>query len=114
MQLTSEAFRRAQLRSERTRVVGFVLGLSALGAIVVARTLIAGAPEERDLLPPVLLVVGSLLAYEGVLLAAVNRHLAAERDLPRWVWTVNLAVEVAAPTVALFLLTGTHVLGPYR
>jgi serine phosphatase RsbU (regulator of sigma subunit) len=114
MQIASEAFRRAQLRSERTRIVGFLLALSALGAIVVARTLITGAPEERELLPPVLLLVGALLAYEAALLAAVNRHIAAERELPRWLWPVNLAVEVLAPTVALFLLTGTQVLGPYR
>jgi hypothetical protein len=41
MELRSEAFDRAQLRSERTRIVGFLLALGALAAIVVG-----GAPAQ--------------------------------------------------------------------
>ena len=48
--ITSEAFARAQLASERTRTVGFLIALALLLAIVVGRTLLVGETQERELL----------------------------------------------------------------
>ena len=114
MEIRSEAFGRAQLRSERTRIVGFLVALAALAAIVVSRALLVGSPGELELLPPVLSLVFSLALYESAVLVAINRSIAGQRELPRWFFGVNLVVEALAPTLALFLLTGTSVLGPYR
>jgi serine phosphatase RsbU (regulator of sigma subunit) len=48
------------------------------------------------------------------MLARVNRRIAAGGDLPAWGWKVNLFFETLFPTLALFWLTESGLLGPYR
>jgi serine phosphatase RsbU (regulator of sigma subunit) len=55
-----------------------------------------------------------LLAFEAIMLTAVTRWIRREIEPPAWTWVVNVIVEVAAPSVALLVLTNSEFMGPYR
>jgi serine phosphatase RsbU (regulator of sigma subunit) len=113
-EIRSKAFQQAALRSERVRVIGVLVTLALLLLIVVGRALVTSSGLEIQYLPVAIVLVGAMMGHEGAMLAAVNRQIAAQGDLPAWGWKANLVVESLFPTLALLWLTESPVLGPYR
>ena len=113
-EIRSKAFRAAALRSERVRVVGVLVTLAILLLIAAGRALLSNSRLEIHYLPGLVLLVGAMMVHEGVMLAVVNRRIAAGEDLPAWGGTVNLLAETLFPTLALLWLTESPLLGPYR
>ncbi len=113
-EIRSEAFKQAALRSERIRIIGLLGGAVAMLAVVVVRALFFGSSAEIRLLPGTIVLLIGLMAYESLVWVLVNRLIRSERDLPYWASLLNLFVETLVPTMALFLMTQSAFLGPYR
>jgi serine phosphatase RsbU (regulator of sigma subunit) len=113
-EIRSKAFQAAALRSERVRVFGVLVTLALLLLIAVVRALFTRSPVEIQSLPGIILLLGAMMGYEGAMLAAVNRRIAAQQDLSGWSWKANLLIETLFPTLALLWFTESPVLGPYR
>jgi hypothetical protein len=79
--------------------------LAILLLIAVGRALLGDSRLEIHYLPVLVLLVGAMMVHEGVMLAVVNRRIAAGEDLPAWGGTVNLLAETLFPTLALLWLT---------
>ncbi len=110
----SEAFRKAALQSECTRILVLLLVIAAVLAVAVSRAMIARLPEQFETLPK---TVGLLLvatAYEGMMFVYVRWLISRDRDLPPLAWLVNIGVETLFPTVAIIILTRSAFIGPYR
>ncbi len=110
----SEAFRKAALQSECTRILLLLVILAAVLAVVVSRTLIARVPEQFETLPRTVGLILIATAYEGMMFVYVRWAISRDRDLPLFAWLVNIGVETLFPTVAIIILTGSAFMGPYR
>ena len=110
----SSAFRRAALRSERIRIVGILIVLGAVFLIAAARAFVFGGPAEMRLFLSAAILLGTMGAYEGMMLVAVRRSIRQDRELAPWRWTVNVVVETLLPTTSLLILTQNESFGPYR
>jgi serine phosphatase RsbU (regulator of sigma subunit) len=113
-EIRSKAFQAAALRSERVRVIGVLVTLAILLLVAAGRALLSNNRLEIHYLPVLVLLVGAMMLHEGVMLAVVNRRIAAGQELPAWRGTVNLLAETLFPTLALLWFTESPLLGPYR
>ena len=114
VEIRSDAFARAALRSERVRVLGLLWTLAALMVVAAVRAVAYGAPGELRLLVSMIGLAAVITAYEAVMLRFINRSIAAERLAPAWVWYANIFVETLFPTAALLLLTESGYMRPYQ
>src|SRR5436305_558767 len=112
--IPAEAFRKASLESERSRIHCLLLIMAVVLMLISTRALITGIPEQRALLPRFIALISIFAAYEGVILALVLRAIRRDSDLPSWAWFVTTGVEALIPTAAVLMLTGSPFIGPYR
>jgi len=110
----SEAFRKAALQSECTRILVLLLVIAAVLAVVVTRALITRVPEQFETLPRTVGLILVATAYEGMMFVYVRWAVRRDRDLPTLAWLVNIGVETLFPTVAIIILTSSAFIGPYR
>ncbi len=110
----SEAFRKAALQSECTRILVLLLVIAAVLAVVVARAMIARIPGQLEALPRTVGLILVATAYEGMMLVYVRWVIGQDRDLPPLAWLVNIGVETLFPTVAIILLASSAFMGPFR
>lgn len=111
-QIHSEAFEQALLRSERLRAASVLGAIIALFLIGTAYSLIAGQPSLRSL-PGTGALIAPFVLLEFLHLLTIRRALAGVRRIPRPVWGLTAAVETLLPTVCLWFLTESSLLGPY-
>ena len=112
--LHAEAFRKAVLESERTRILCLLAILAVVFVLVTTRALATGIPEQRALLPQFAALISVSAAYEGLMLAFIRRAIRRDADLPYGAWLVTIGVEALIPTAAVLMLTGSPFIGPYR
>jgi PAS domain S-box-containing protein len=110
----SEAFHKATLQSECTRILVLLLVLAAVLAIVVIRALVARLPEQLQMLPRTVGLILVAVSYEGMMLVYIRWVIGRARDLPALAWVVNIGVETLFPTAAIIILTNSAYVGPYR
>jgi len=106
--LNSDAFQRAELKSETYRIYGILILLGALLVWTVLRSLVIG--HLRLLLS--LTIVA--MVYELFMLWAVRRALAGEARVPSTFSLINAFVEAQIPTLTLVILIRNQVLSPYQ
>lgn len=112
--IQSMAFRQAELRSERVRIIG-ILATLAVGTLVgILRILLVRNPQEISFFPWLFLLAGIMAGYEGLMLSMVAKKIAAQEDLSVWTWRLNHFIETLFPTLALVLATMNPIVGPYR
>lgn len=85
----SPAFREAQLRSEKKRVLAAILFLSIFEVLMLIRIFVLGSAMSRW----GVLVLLSLIAFEIGLLRAVNRVLSSGADISQAVWYLSVTLE---------------------
>lgn len=112
--ITSVAFQKAELRSERLRIFG-VLSFTALFVVVTAmrvfviRTASAATPWGWSFL-----LSAAIAAYELWMLRKVEIALKSGGCLPLRFWILSTIVETATPAFAVAFLTGTQLNTIYR
>ena len=112
--LHAEAFRKAVLESERSRILCLLAILAVVFVLFTTRALATGIPEQRALLPHFAALISVSAAYEGLMLALIRRAIRRDADLPYGAWLVTIGVEALIPTAAVLMLTGSPFIGPYR
>jgi len=104
----SGAFQQARLKSERLRIL---ILLSAVGGAFVlrsVRTAIHPSHEDFRLWVVATVLVASFVAYELLVLRAVNDAMQNGRDLPRAMWIGSIALETCLPAFGIaFLWSGS-------
>jgi hypothetical protein len=114
VEIRSEAFAQAALKSERVRVIGLMAALAALLAVAVLRTFFFGAPGEQQLLVSIMTLTAVMGGYEGLMLRFINQSVAAGRQVSTRVWYANIFVETLFPTAALITLVEGESMRPYQ
>jgi serine phosphatase RsbU (regulator of sigma subunit) len=108
--IDSDAFRRAELKSERVRTRGLLLALGVLLAFLLLRTLVLGVRGEHWNLGGSALLLLAFIAFE----AAMLRRLHQRGEIRGWSWHLGPLIETLLPTLGIVLLTANGDLGPYR
>lgn len=106
-----KTFQREALKSEANRILGLLCVLGALMLGVTARNIAAG---QFRLLYAQMLVLALAIAYEIFALAIVKRALRLEQDVPPGSWLINVVIEAALPTIAIFMLIESRFTSPYE
>ena len=107
----SDAYRRAELKSELYRIYGLLSLLGALLLWTLLRSLTVG--HVRLLVAQLSLTVVAIV-YELVMLRGVRRALAGNGRVSLKFSIFNAFVEAQLPTLTLFILIRNEVLSPYQ
>src|SRR5262245_57027334 len=109
--IKSKAFQHAALSSESYRILWLIYILCALLLLVIVRS----ATANRYGLMYVQTVVLALgIAYEVSALMAVKKALRRDTAVAPALWVVNILIEAAFPTIALFVLIESQFTPPYE
>jgi len=107
----SNAFERASLKSESYRVIALLCVLVAIVIFVVARGI---ATENYLLMVAQTVVLGFVIAHEGVMLHAIRNAIRDDTDVMPELWIFNVLIESQLPTVAIFVLLLTQWMTPHQ
>lgn len=109
-EITSLAFQQALLQSEKRRIYGVIAFVAAFTLIVAIRIFLYGSAMSRwGFLASLLLV-----AYELVILRAVDRALRSKTDLPPGLWFLSIILEISFPAVGVAFLASSRLGLEYR
>jgi serine phosphatase RsbU (regulator of sigma subunit) len=109
----SAALRRAELHSDRIRIISTLGILCLVLAVTFARRLAFGGTGTGWTLLFIAAFVAAVVAYEAAMLRRVSRALRTESDLSAGAWTTNVVVEALFPGVGMVMLAETGMAGPY-
>ena len=109
----SAVLRRAELESDRIRIVVTLAILCVVFAFTFARRLVFAGTDITWALAIGVAFFGAMVAYEAAMLWRVTRALRMQSDLPQGAWKANVVVEALFPTVGIALLVGSGKTGPY-
>jgi serine phosphatase RsbU (regulator of sigma subunit) len=107
--IESEAFQRAELKSESHRITGLLVLLGALMFYVILRGSVTG---EYRLLAAQMAVLIAAAAYEVAMLATVKRALKNETEVSLGIVMLNVLIETQLPTIAIVLLIKSGLVEP--
>jgi serine phosphatase RsbU (regulator of sigma subunit) len=114
MREESPAFRQALLRSERLRLRIVIAAVAVAFVSRSLRTIILFSRENFYIWLITSLFLVAFLAYELLMLRAVNGLLRSGRNLPRAAWVCNNVVETCIPAFALVVLSSGSIDTPYK
>jgi serine phosphatase RsbU (regulator of sigma subunit) len=109
--LQSKAFEQASLKSESYRVIALLCVLVAIVIFVIARGV---ATQNYLLMVAQTVVLGFVIAHEGVMLRASRSAIRDDTDVMPELWVFNVLIESQIPTVALFVLLLTQWMTPHQ
>ena len=112
--IQSEAFKRAQLRSERLRILGILGFIAVLWLVSLVRIVILADRGSTGIWLRAAVGVAVFVVYEVLMLLAVRRAIRTEKDLPPIVWRLNLVIETSLPAVMLALAASPDFPPAYR
>lgn len=109
LRIDSVAFRRAQLKSERLRIV--IIIAAVLGVIVIhaARMLLLHAHEDRFHLAAQFVFVAALVLYELLVLRSVRKAFDGEMEPSPVVWLSPIVLESAIPSMGMAFLASSAI-----
>jgi serine phosphatase RsbU (regulator of sigma subunit) len=107
----SKAFERASLKSESYRVIALLCVLVAIVIFVIARGI---ATQNYLLMVAQVVVLGFVIAHEGVMLHAIRTSIRDHKDVLPELWVFNVLIESQLPTVAMFVLLLTQWMTPHQ
>jgi serine phosphatase RsbU (regulator of sigma subunit) len=111
----SIAFRVALLKSEYLRI-RIVLGtiLAAFLVRTIQDIILGGGRENLVSWLMTLGLLGFFVAYEFVMLRAVNHAIQKVRQLANWIWLSNILLESLLPAIAVAFLPSASIAPTYR
>lgn len=113
-QIQSVAFRQAELRSERLRILG-VLGFFALFVwVTVLRMFVLRTAPQTASWVWTFLLAAVVIVYELGMLYLVDRALKASTALAPRFWILSTVVETSIPALAIAFLTSSQIDVSYR
>jgi serine phosphatase RsbU (regulator of sigma subunit) len=109
----SAALRRAELQSERVRILATLATLCLVVAFTFARRIAFAETGIGWTLAGTAAIFAVAVFYEAVMLRRVTQALHAGADLPARASVVNVVVEAVFPGVGILLLVETGMAAPY-
>lgn len=106
----SPAFRRAMLKSETKRIVGVISFVLVFAVLAVVRIFVLGSAMSRL----GLVAAALMIAFELVLLRAVNRELRSGNGMPKVLWNSSIALESLFPALGIAFLASSRLSPDYR
>jgi hypothetical protein len=113
-QIESVAFRQANLKSERLRLLIVLGAISAAFLVRTVRVLMVGGDENVRWWLITLAVLVPFGAYELLMLIGVNRAYERRRELPSAAWIGNIIVENALPALGMVFISSSSIDPRYR
>lgn len=114
VRIDSLAFRRAQLKSERIRIVTIIAAVLAVILTHAVRMSLLHAHEDRFHLASQLAFVTALVVYELLILRSVREALEKEIQPSPVVWLSPIIVESAIPSLGIAFLASSAIPVPFR
>jgi len=113
-QIQSAAFKEAELRSERLRILG-ILGFFALLVLVtMLRVFVFRTAPKTGSWPWTFVLAAVMIAYELCMLYLVDRALKARSGLAPTFWVLGVVLETSIPAFAVAFLASSQVDVSYR
>jgi serine phosphatase RsbU (regulator of sigma subunit) len=109
-----DAFRQAQLKSERLRILIIIAGVTTIVALRILGTVLVMNDDSVRVVTEGAFIAAIFVSIELWMLREVRRALNGGPDLPRWAWIGSLIFEASLPAIGLAFLTGASVDFPYR
>ena len=106
----SRAFEEALLRTERLRVLGAIFIISVFAVTAAVRIYVFGSHMSHI----GLYGAGALLAYELLVLRAIQHSIRSGRRTPDWFWTINVVIEMSMPALGVAFLVSDRLPPEYR
>jgi serine phosphatase RsbU (regulator of sigma subunit) len=106
----SRAFRQATLNSETKRIVGVISFILFFAVLAIVRIFVLGSAMNRW----GLVAAALMIAFELLLLRAVNTALRSGHDLPKIIWNSSIALECLFPALGIAFLASSRILPAYR
>jgi serine phosphatase RsbU (regulator of sigma subunit) len=106
-QISSHAFRVAELRSERVRIFGVLAFLAVVFVVLTARVFLLHTTVLSRHVAWNFSLAAALSLYEYAMLHLVNRALQKDRKFPRVLWLTSTVLETAVPAIGVAWLTTT-------
>lgn len=110
----SPAFRRAELRSERTRVWALLGVLAGMLVLVLVRGVASLAEDRRGEAWPFAVLLAIMTGYEAGWMIFIRRVIRLDQMIPLNGWRASLFAECLFPTAAVILAIHTPSVGPDR
>ena len=110
-QILSDAFREAELRSERLRILGVLAVFVLFVCLTVLRVFVFRTASKAT---PAFLLAAALIIYELWMLRQVDLALKARGSLTPGLWILSTVVETSIPAFAIAFLTGSQIDSSYR
>jgi serine phosphatase RsbU (regulator of sigma subunit) len=110
----SSAFQQALLKSERLRILILLAAVGAAFLVRSLRTAIHPSPDNFRSWLLTTLIIALLVAYELLVLRAVNRAIPQFKTLAAGTWISSTIIETSLPALAIALLSGGVVDPVYR
>jgi serine phosphatase RsbU (regulator of sigma subunit) len=113
-QIQSAAFREAELRSERLRILGILGVLALLVCVTMLRIFVLRTAPRTAAWVWAFLLAAVLIVYELSMLDLVDRALKASSGLASKFWILSTVVETSIPAFAIACVTSSQVDISYR
>ncbi|MFY9732817.1 MAG: PP2C family protein-serine/threonine phosphatase [Candidatus Acidiferrales bacterium] len=110
----STAFQLARLKSERLRILILLAVVAVVFVVRSFRTLLYHNSENIRLSIFFAVFLTLLVAYEWLMLRAVDRAMQAARPLPTATWIASILLETSLPAFVIAFLSGNSVEVAYR
>jgi serine phosphatase RsbU (regulator of sigma subunit) len=98
------------LKSETKRIVGVISFVFFFAVLAMVRIFVMGSAMSRWGLVAAVLMI----AFELLLLRAVNRALRSGEEIPKVIWNSSIALESLFPAVGISFLASSRLLPDYR
>jgi adenylate cyclase len=110
----SIAFQQARLKSERLRILILV---AVIGVVFIVRSLRTAFYHNSGNIHLWMIMTAFLalvVAYEWMMLRAVDRAIQAARPLPASTWIASILLETSLPALVIAFLSGNSVEPAYK
>jgi serine phosphatase RsbU (regulator of sigma subunit) len=113
-QIHSDAFREAELRSERLRILGVLGFVASFLCVTVFRVFVIRTASRTTSWVWTFVFAGVVVDYEIWMLAIVDRALKKSGNLTPKFWVLSTIVETSIPAFAIAFLTSSQISDAYR
>jgi len=114
IQLPSQAFYAAELRSERVRIFGVLIFLGVVSVVLTVRVFLLHTTLMNIHAAWNLTLAAALAIYEYAMLKLVNRAIRGNQAFPRTLWITSTILETSVPAIGVAWLTTTSFESAYR
>lgn len=109
-----DAFRHAQLKSERLRILIIIASVATIASLRILGTVLVMNDDSIHVVAAGTVIAAILISVELWMLRGVRRAMRGGPDLPHWAWIASLIFESSLPAIGIAFLISPAVAFAYR